>query len=73
MIINTLEEAEKVVNNFNELSWDGWDIVSTKTDPLGYSNKFGIFINGKWSIRKRYIIKQDGWHLPNKYRVVKNG
>lgn len=73
MIINTLEEAEKIVNSFDDLHWDGWNIVSITKNDNAYSNKFGVYFNGKWAIKKVYPIKRNGWSLPNKYEVIKNG
>jgi len=73
MIINTLEEAEKIVNNFDDLYWDGWNIVSITNNDNAYSNKFGAYLNGRWVIKKTYFINRNGWSLPNMYGVVKNG
>jgi len=67
MLVNKLEHAEKIVKNFKDLRWVGWDIVSRKESPNGYSNKYGSFINGKWGIDKVYKLTNKGWHLPNEY------
>jgi|694.fasta_scaffold139132_3 hypothetical protein len=73
MLITSLEEANKIVNQFKDLRWDGWDIISIEKNPDGYMNKNGIFIDGAWAIRKKYIVKRSGWSLPNKYKGVNNG
>jgi len=65
MLVNKLEHAEKIVKNFKDLRWVGWDLVSRKESPSGYSNKYGSFINGKWGIDKVYKLTNKGWHLPN--------
>ena len=67
MLINKLEKAEKIVENFKDLRWVGWDIVSRKQSRDGYSNKYGSFINGAWGIDKTYKLTNKGWHLPNEY------
>ena len=67
MLINKLEQAEKIVKNFKDLRWVGWDIVSRKESANGYSNKNGSFINGKWGIDKIYKLTNNGWHIPNEY------
>ena len=63
MLVNKLEHAEKIVKNFKDLRWVGWDLVSRKESPSGYSNKYGSFINGKWGIDKVYKLTNKGWHL----------
>ena len=67
MLINKLEDAESIVSNFNDLNWDGWDIVSREKSHAGYSSKHGIFLNNQWHIQKRFNLTKDGWHIPNKY------
>jgi len=67
MLIDKLEKAEKIVENFKDLRWVGWDIVSRKQSRDGYSNKYGSFINGAWGIDKTYKLTNKGWHLPNEY------
>jgi hypothetical protein len=70
MLIKTLEEAEQIVSTYKELSWEGWNILETIPNPAGYSSKSGVFVNNKWNMRTRYIIKDGGWHVPSKYKVV---
>ena len=35
MLVNKLEHAEKIVKNFKDLRWVGWDLVSRKESPSG--------------------------------------
>jgi hypothetical protein len=70
MLITKLKEAEKIVDQFKDLHWEGWDIVSIEYNPDGYTNKFGVFVNNKWAIKKIYSVNRDGWKIPNKYKVV---
>ena len=72
MLIKTIEEAEEIVNNSNDLRWVGWNIVSWKKDSNGFSNKNGKFLNNQWGIQSVYNITEKGWHLPNKYAVINN-
>lgn len=72
MLITNLEYAEKIVNNFQDLSWVGWDIVSWRADSKGFLDKNGKRVNNKWGIQTIYKITENGWHLPNKYKVDPN-
>jgi len=72
MLVNNLEYAEAIVNNFQELKWVGWDIVSWKKNPKGIFDKNGKYINGYWGIQTTYSLEKNGWHLPNKYRINYN-
>jgi hypothetical protein len=67
MLISKLEYAESIVKKFNDLRWDGWNIISRQQTPNGFSSKHGSFINGKWGIDKVYPLTEKGWYLPNNY------
>lgn len=67
MLISKLEYAESIVKKFNDLRWNGWNIVSRQQTPNGFSSKHGSFINGKWGIDKVYPLTEKGWYLPNNY------
>jgi hypothetical protein len=64
--INKIELAEEIVNKYPSLSWDGWNIVWTTQDPSGYTDKNGIFKDGKWFIRQIFTVQDNGWVLPDK-------
>lgn len=72
MLITNIEEAEQIVNNFRDLRWNGWDIVSWRPDSKGFLDKNGKFSGNRWGIQTVYKITEKGWHLPNKYKVVLN-
>jgi hypothetical protein len=67
MLISKLEYAESIVKKFNDLRWNGWNIISRQQTPNGFSSKHGSFINGKWGIDKVYPLTEKGWYLPNNY------
>ena len=66
MKISSLEEAEKIVENNNELSWNGWDILHHKKSPTAWMKPDGIFKNESWYIQKQYNLSEIGWELPDK-------
>ncbi len=47
-----LNKAEEIVDKHNNLFWDGWDIVIANPTIDGYSNKSGIFFDGKWCTKR---------------------
>lgn len=73
MLIKTLEEAENLVSQNNDLRWNGWDIIAHKKTDAGYTSKNGVFYNNSWGIDKSYPITTNGWHIPNKYAGGTNG
>ena len=67
MLIKSLEEMEAVVQNSDNLSWDGWTVIENKTNENGMMSKDGAFVDGKWSVQKRYEVTANGWEIPNKF------
>jgi hypothetical protein len=65
-MIDSLELMEKVVDNNDSLSWDGWTVIETKSSPTAWMSPEGAYQNGKWVIRKRYEW-DNGWNLPRKF------
>jgi len=66
----TLEQAEKLVENYDNLFWDGWDLVVVNPKINGYTKVSGIFFEGKWCVRK--VIKADVqglYEVPQRYKV----
>lgn len=60
--------AHATVEGNRFLNWDGWDIVTWKPNPKGYSDKRGSFRRGKWGIEFRYPLRNDGtWRVPDTY------
>jgi hypothetical protein len=67
MIINSLQKMEEIVKNNDNLSWDGWTVLETKTNEDGRMSKDGAFVKGRWIVRKRYEANASGWEIPNKF------
>jgi len=67
MLIKSLEQMEDIVKNSDELSWDGWTVIETRTKENGISSKDGAYVKGKWVVQKRYDANTDGWEIPNKF------
>jgi len=65
MNIQSLSKMEQVVNNNKFLSWDGWTVVHSKKDPVGWSKTNGAFKNSQWYVQNRYEPTQNGWDLPS--------
>jgi predicted FMN-binding regulatory protein PaiB len=66
MQIKSLEGMESIVENNKSLNWDGWTVVESKKDALGYMKSNGAFINSAWYVQKRYEPTENGWNIPNK-------
>lgn len=67
MLIKSLEEMEAVVQNSDNLSWDGWTVIENKTNENGMMSKDGALVDGKWIVQKRYEVTANGWEIPNKF------
>lgn len=67
MKIQTLEQMESIVSANKNLFWDGWTVIENYFSEKGRTSKQGAFVNGKWSIQKRYVPTTDGWEIPNKF------
>ena len=65
--IKSLETMEKIVSQNRSLSWDGWTVLNTYQNPVGWKDANGVFIKGKWFTQKRYEPGNDGWNIPNKF------
>jgi len=69
MIINSLEKMEKIVNKYDNLSWNGWDVVDRKRSESGRTSTSGVRVDGLWYLQRVFPITKDGWDIPNKYRM----
>lgn len=65
--IKSLETMEKIVSQNRSLSWDGWTVLNTYPNPVGWKDASGVFIKGKWFTQKRYEPASDGWNIPSKF------
>jgi hypothetical protein len=66
MLIQSLEEMETIVNNHEELAWDGWTVVSLKPVDSGIMQKDAVFVDNKWYLQKRFELTANGWEIPTK-------
>jgi hypothetical protein len=64
--IRSLPEMEKIVSRNKMLSWDGWTVLHTYSNPVGWRDAYGVFIKGKWFTQRRYEPSGEGWDIPNK-------
>ena len=67
MLIKSLDDMEVLVENNDNLSWDGWTVIETKTNENGAMSKDGAFVDGRWIVQKRYDATTNGWEIPNKF------
>lgn len=66
MMINSLEEAERIVENNKSLRWNGWDIVHYNKMPTAWMKPDGAFVDGDWYTQKIYNVSEKGWEIPDK-------
>jgi hypothetical protein len=57
---------EKIVASHRELTWDGWTVVQSYQNNIGWKYPNGAFIKGRWYTQKRYVPGSDGWDIPSK-------
>lgn len=69
MIVKSLSAMEKIVSKNHNLHWDGWTVVETKQTDSAKTAVTGIYRNGKWFVAKRFVPDQNGWDIPNRYKV----
>jgi hypothetical protein len=69
MIVKSLGAMEKIVAKNYNLHWDGWTVVETKQSEAAKTSVTGIYRNGKWFLAKRFVPDQNGWDIPNRYKV----
>ena len=66
MLISSLDVMERIVDNNDALSWDGWSVIEQKLSPTEWMSPDGAYQNGKWILRKRYEW-DNGWNIPKKF------
>jgi len=67
MQITSLEQMENIVESHKSLSWDGWDVIQTQPDPIGWKKMNGAFINDSWHTQNRFEPTEQGWNIPGKF------
>lgn len=67
MKITNLHDAEKIVDNNANLSWDGWDIVYLVQDDYAEFLHIGFFDkqSQKWYKKFIFTCENYGWELPD--------
>lgn len=62
------DQAHAVQARNRFLEWDGWDLVTFRADPRGYTKQNGKFKNGVWGLEFRYPLNENGvWLVPEAY------
>ena len=68
MMVLDYDTADEFVDQKRALFWDGWDILHWKPNHNAYTNKKGMFRNGRWGFVTRFPVRDDGtWRIPAKY------
>lgn len=68
MVIKNLDDAEVIVDNNPNLSWDGWTIIHKVQDDSAEYDIRGSYDRevGKWFRRIPYqYVDNTGWVVPN--------
>lgn len=66
----TLAQAEKLVEQYDNLFWDGWDLNVVNPSINGYTKMSGIFYKGKWCVRKVVKANERGLYtIPPRYKI----
>ena len=66
MLINSLEQMEKIVASNKTLHWDEWTVTERQETDKGRTSKDGAYRNGKWYVEKRYDLTKNGWNIPGR-------
>jgi hypothetical protein len=66
MIVDKLDQMEKIVSKNKALFWDGWTVVNIYKSDKAKSSKYGMYINGQWYMSKRFEPSRNGWDIPER-------
>jgi hypothetical protein len=67
----TLAQAEKLVEQHDNLFWNGWDLNVVNPKINGYTKVSGIFHNGHWCVRKVIKANDRGLYtVPPRYKIA---
>jgi hypothetical protein len=64
MLIKSLEEMEKIVDNNVSLSWDGWTVLELKKSNMAWMKPNAKFIKHEWYTANRFDVDESGWNIP---------
>lgn len=67
MIITSLEKMEEIVKKSKFLRWDGWTVVSCYPSKKASTSKYGIYLDGKWQMQRRFDPTESGWEIPERF------
>ncbi len=65
--ITSLAQMENIVRSERSLRWNGWDVEHTTPNPTAWSKPDGVFIRGRWYVKKVFPITESGWEIPGKF------
>jgi hypothetical protein len=66
MIVDKLDQMEKIVSKNKALFWDGWTVVNIYKSDKAKTSKYGMYINGQWYMSKRFEPSRNGWDIPER-------
>ncbi len=67
MMVTSLEQMEEIVKKNRELFWDGWTVVQSYPNKVGWRYPNGALVRNRWHVQKRFEPTEAGWNIPRKY------
>lgn len=64
MLVNSLEQMERIVSLNDELEWIGWDVVRYTQNNNAMFSKDAEYRRGEWYKKKVYAVTEKGWNIP---------
>lgn len=67
MLVNDMEQMDKIVESSEYLSWDGWDVVYLRKDDYAEFHLDGYFDkdSAQWYRKSIYSCGENGWEIPD--------
>lgn len=66
MIINNLEQMEKIVESNPLLKWNGWNIEYYNDSEDGFTKLNGVYLPGNgWGTRQIFKLTNGCWDIPD--------
>jgi len=67
----TLQQTEQLVAKYNNMFWDGWNLVIVNPRIDGFTKISGIFHDGKWGVKRVVSPDRKGYYdIPKRYLDV---